>query len=253
MTAEKALDVLEAFLKHRDELGISELSQISQINVSTAHRIAAILVKRGYLFQASKRAKYSLGPRLLEFGPVVMSGMTVRDIARPFLEEILKEVNESVNMAILDSNRALIIDYVQPSLGLIYINKIGQRLPLHNSGLGKVLLAHMEEREFEKFLQTNGLPAYTKNTITDPVCLMKELKTIKDAGIAFDNEENELGGKCLAAPIKDGRGKVVASFSVSVPSTRLDNDRIETLKLLLKDKSDRISEVMGYRPNEESF
>jgi DNA-binding IclR family transcriptional regulator len=247
MQIEKALNVLEVFLKHDGELGIGQLAELGELNVSTAHRIASTLVKRGYLVQSKKGAKYALGPRLLEFGPVVVSGMTIRDIARPFLNQIIEEINESVNLAVFDSDHALIIDYFQPSMSLIYVNKIGQRLPLHNTGLGKIFLAHMEERDMEKFLQTNRLPAYTANTITDPARLKEELKAIRSEGIAIDDEENELGGKCVAAPIKNGSGHVIAAFSVSVPTTRIDRSRTESLKLLLKDKSRQISGAMGYR------
>lgn len=244
---ERVLNILESFLNEEGKIGLVELANLSKLNITTTHRIASILVKRGYLNQHYKRGKYSLSLKLLEFRPFIETVTTIGNIAFPFLVELNKKVNESVIVAVLDRNEAVNIEHIESSQNLRFISRVGARLPLHASALGKALLAHVPENELEEFLANNELTHFTENTISAPNILRGELATIRRDQIAVNQEEMQLGVKCVASPIKDGSGKVVAALSISGPSARLNSDRMQELKSLVKNCGLEISKALGYR------
>jgi len=246
-TTEKLFDILEVFLNQQGEFGLVELANLSRLNISTAYRIASVLVKRGYLSQARKRGKYSIGVKFLEFGVIAKRTIKIADLSIPFLEKLNKVTDESVNLAILDSNEVVYIERVESSHALRIFTQVGNRVPLHSTGVGKVLLAHMTEEEMERFFNSNCLISYTDNTITDLSRLKKQLSVIKRKGVAMDNEEMELGVKCVASPVRDWNGNVVAAISISGPSARLTSKRMEELRPLIKSCALEISRAMGYK------
>lgn len=243
---ERVLNTLESFLKQEGEIGLVELANLSKLNIATTHRVASILVKRGYLNQHKKRAKYSLSAKLLEFTPFIKSITKIADIAFPFLVELNKQVNESVIVSVLDRNEAVNIEHVDSSQNLRFTSRAGARLPLHSTAVGKILLADMTEEELEKFLDNKGLTYFTENTITDPDRLRAELAAIRREEIAMNEEETELGVKCIASPIKDGSGKVVAAVSISGPSARLNSYRMGEFEYLVRNCGLKISKALGY-------
>ncbi len=245
-TVEKTIDILEVFLKQGDEFGIVELANLSGLNISTAHRIASALVKRGYLNQQRKGERYSLSPKLLQFSSIIRKRMKIGDVALPFLYKLNKIIDENVNLAILDADGAVFIEVVESSHYLRPFPQLGAKEPLHCTAVGKVFLAHMRDEELEKFLNSNDLPYSTENTIRDASKLKQELPVIKREGTAIDNEEFVPGVKCVASPIKDVDGDVVAAISISAPSARLYSERVEELKPLVKRCALAISQAMGY-------
>lgn len=246
-TIEKALDILEIFLKQEGEIGIAVLANLSGLNISTVHRITSTLVKKGYLNQRQRREKYSLGLKFLEFSSIIKRRMKIRNVALPFLEELNKVLDESVNLAILDSNEAVYIEQIESNHSLRIFTQVGNGVPLHCTGVGKVFLAHMGEEEVERFLNSKYLTYYTENTIMDSSKLKKELLIVKREGIAKDDGEMEIGVRCVASPVKDCNGRVVAAISISGPSARLNGKRMGELKLLVKSCGLEISRAMGYR------
>ncbi|HEY50391.1 MAG TPA: IclR family transcriptional regulator [Dehalococcoidia bacterium] len=246
-TIQKALDILELFLDRDDEIGLAEIASLTGLNVSTAHRIVATLMKRGYLNQRQKRQKYSLSTKLLQFSHVLSKRMKIRDLAFPILDGLNKMVSESVNIAILDQNEAVYIEHIESNQNLRMFTQVGNRVPLHSTGVGKVFLAHMNDEQLEDFLNGKPLPSYTKNTITDVDKLKHELIIISEEGVGIDDEEREIGVKCIASPIKNSNGGVVAAISVSGPSARLSNKRVQEIKPLIKSCALEISRAMGYQ------
>ena len=245
-TVEKALGILEVFLRHEDELGMAALANLSRLNISTTHRITSILVKRGYLNQRHKRGMYYLGLKLLEFDSTVKRRIKIRDVALPFLQELSKVTDESANLAILDANEAVYIEQIESKHNLRIFTAVGNRVPLHCTGVGKVFLAYMGQAEVER-LFSEALPRYTENTITNFTQLKKQLLIVRQEGVAEDDEEMEVGVRCVASSVKDCDGNVVAAISVSGPSARLSGGRVAELRLLVKKCGLEISRVMGYR------
>ena len=248
-TIHKAFDVLELFLD-RDEIRLADLASLTGMNVSTAHRVVISLVKRGYLVQRQKRQKYSLGTKVLQFSHVLSKRMKIKDVAFPILDGLNKVVGESVNIAILDRNEAVYIEHIESKQDLRIFTQIGNRVPLHCTGVGKVFLAYMNEEELEKALNGKGLHAYTQNTVTDATKLKQDLAVVRQEGIGTDDEEREIGVKCIASPIKNDIGSIIATLSVSGPSVRLSSKRIQEMRPLIRSCALEISRAMGYQAEE---
>jgi len=245
-TIQKALDILELFLHRGEELGLAEIASLTGLNISTAHRIVGTLVKRGYLSQRQKRQKYSLSIKLLQFSHVLSKRMRVRDVALPILEGLNKMVGESVNIAILDQNEAVYVEHIESNQNLRMFTQVGNRVPLHGTGVGKVFLANMSDQQLESLLDSKPLPSYTKNTITNVNKLKEELVIVRKEGVGIDDEEREIGVKCIASPIKNSNGSVFAALSISGPSARLSHKRVQEIKPLIKSCALEISRAMGY-------
>jgi len=246
-TIGKALDVLESFLGKDAEIGLSEIARRAGMNISTAHRVAVTLLKRGYLNQRQKRQKYSLSTKLLQFSHVLNQRMKVRDIALPILDGLNKMVGESVNIAILNQNQVVYIEHIESNQSLRTFTQVGNRVPLHCTGVGKVFLAHLNGEELEKALNGKGLASYTQNTVTDVKKLKRELTIVQREGVGTDDEEMEIGVRCIASPIKNSNGSVIAAISVSGPSARLSSKRIQEIKPLVRSSALEISRALGYQ------
>jgi len=245
LTINRAFDLLEAFLKAKGEIGIVELAALSGLSVGVAHRIATALIKRGYLKQTSKRGKYSLSPKVLQFSKAIKQSFNIEDSAYPFMIELNEASGETVNLAILDDYEAVGIESIDSKEDLRFSITIGRRMPLHSTAVGKIFLAFMTDEEQLAFLNNKELSRYTAKTTTDFNALKNELIAIKQEGVAMDNEENGLGVSCIGAPIKARDGKVLAAISMSVPSVRFTTDRIPELKSLVRNCARQISQAMG--------
>lgn len=244
----KALDILEFFLEERGDAGIAELARSTGINVSSAHRIASTLVERGYLGQTHKGGEYSLGLKLLQFARTIQNRIRINAIARPFLERLSREADESVNLAVLDADQARFIELIEGEHLVRTTTTVGRGVPLHSTGVGKILLANMTGKQLKEYLDGHELVRYTGNTITDPQKLKQELLAIKQDDIARDNEETEQGMRCVATPVRDGDGDVVAAISVSGPSVRMGDSKLSALDIVVKNYGVEISRAMGYEP-----
>ena len=243
---EKTIEILEAFLKYEGEVGIAELARLVGLNISTTHRIISTLVKRGYLNQQQKRGKYSLAYKFLEFGSAIRQRMKIEEVALPFLTKLNKTTNESVRLGVLDRDEVVCIAEIESSLHLRILTRVGTRFPLHCTSAGKIFLAYMSEEEVERYVKNKGLSYYTDNTIREYSKLEKELLTIRHEDIAIDREEFNVGVNGISAPIKEEKGDVVATATVSGPSTRLSNNRMQEIKELVMDYCSEISKAIGY-------
>ncbi len=247
-TIKKAINILEIFLKHEGEIGLSELAKLSGLNISAVHRITSAFVSSGYLNQRQKGGKYSLGLKFLEFSNIVKKRLKIRDVAIPLLEKLHNECNETINLAILDANAVVIIEMFESGHALRMSSEGGGwRIPLHCTALGKVLLAHMAEEEVKWFLRSKGLSYSTEKTIRDPSKLREELLVIRKEGIAIDDEEFETGARCVGVPVKDCDGNIVVAISASGPTARLTDETVEELKPMVKSCGLAISRALGYR------
>ena len=251
-TVEKTLVIMEAFLDHsqEEEIGIVALAELTGLNVSTIHRIASVLVEKGYLNQLHRRSKYSLGPKFLQFGSVTANRLTIIELALPFMAQLNRLVNESVNLAILDSDEAVYVHCIEPpepSYRLRIFTQVGARVPLYCTGVGKVFFANMPETERGRYLGRSDLLKHTENTITDRVQLKKELSKVRRRECSIDDEEMELGVRCIAAAIRDFKGNTVAAVSISGPATRLTDGKMRQLEPLLKNCASDISRAAGYQ------
>ncbi|WP_250550391.1 IclR family transcriptional regulator [Pseudonocardia sp. H11422] len=209
----KVVSLLDAFTPATRELSLGELAQITGLPVSTTYRLASELVAWGGLERAGSGAGYRIGMRLWELGTLAPPGETLRDVALPFMQDLCQATHESVHLAVLDGREALYVDTIAGRSAVPVRSRRGGRLPLHATGVGKVLLAHAPAALLEELLEA-GLPRYTPRTVIAPAHLRRALAEVRRTGVAYAREEMSLGSLSVASPVVDGDGAVVAAMAV---------------------------------------
>ena len=242
-SVDRALAILD-LLARRGEAGVTEIAAELDVHKSTAFRLVGALENRQLVEQVSDRGKYRLG-----FGIIRLAGATAATLDLPregqaVCERLALELDETVNLAILDTGAATNITQSYGSAAVTTRNWIGQRTPLHATSSGKILLAWATEEVLEAALDT--LERYTPNTITSRAKLLAELKLTRDRGWSSTNEELEIGLNAVAAPIRGADGTVVAAISISGPAYRLTVDSFPSVTEKLRAGADEISNRIGY-------
>lgn len=244
---DRVIDILEALAEEKGVCGITVLSQKTGLHKSTVHRLLNTLLQRGYIEKEPGNDNYQLGMKILFLGSAILDRMDIRRIAKPFLEELSKLTKEVVHLAILDNGETVYIDKVEGTNSSIRMySQIGKRGPVHCTGVGKVLLSELPDSEVENILFEKGMEKFTENTITDIVAFKAHLQEIRQKGYALDEMEHEEGIRCAAVPIRDLKGRIIASISVSGPIMRFTEDRVNNLISELLKASEDISYQLGH-------
>ena len=250
-TIERASSILDILGQSPDGISIRELSSKIKLPKGTIHRLLSSLSYFGYVRQDPKTRNYLLGFKLVELGNLLLNQLDLRKEAEPFLKDLAERTKETVHMVLLDRNEVVYIDKVetdQHTSGLRMASRVGLRNPAHSSAVGKVLLAHFSEEELNNFTKEKGLLKRTENTITDPGRLREHLSIVRAQGYAIDDEENEKGIRCVAAPIYNEVGKPVAAMSISGPAFRIMKKVIqESLKKEVMETALKVSQRLGFR------
>lgn len=249
-TLERTNSILDALNEHPYGLSLGELAQKTELAKSTVHRLLASLIYFRFVRQDAASKAYFLGFKLVELGNSLLGQLDIRKEANPFLVGLSQEIGETVHLVIQEADTAIYIDKVDQSAGgLQMASRVGMRIPLYSSAVGKVLLAHMEEEEARALLADMDLRRLTDKTIVEPEEILRHIRMVKERGYAIDDEENENGICCVAAPIKDNSGKVVAAMSTSGSASRITLERIEkTLGAQIVETAMKISCALGYFP-----
>jgi len=241
-----ALDLLEQFHGDVDELGVTELSKRLKLHKNNVFRLLATLESRGYIEQNRATENYRLGLKSLELGQTFIKQMGLLRQAKPILEKLVAECNETSYVAIFKEGYIVYLDVVETDLTVRVVSRVGSRLPAHCTAAGKIHLAFMSEEEIEAVLPAE-LKEYTPTTITDRAALKKELQEVTEKGYAIDNEELDPGVRCVAAPIRDYTRRIVGAVSISGPSMRLNDERIEKeLVPLVLNAGEELSTRLGF-------
>ena len=243
---EKTFSILEILLQHGSSIHMTEISEKLGLYPSTIHRILDTLKHWGYVEQDPHTQKYRLGLKLLELGMAKLHQMDLVKEATPYLKELVNQCNETVHLGVLEEEEVLYLAKEESSQTIRMCSYVGKRAPLHCTALGKVLLAYLPEEEIKKILDKRELPRLTEKTITDKKELEKELNKVKEQGFALDIGENEKDVRCIAAPIRNYQGKVIAALSISSPSYRINTNQQKDLKKSLLQISKEISKRLGY-------
>jgi DNA-binding IclR family transcriptional regulator len=241
------LTILEAFVNGDGELSLSELTEATGLTATTVHRLVSILMKRGYVQQAHKRGKYSLTVKFLQFASFTNARMRIREISYPFMLELRRLAGESVSLTIWEGNRPLYLDTV-PSHHSLQVSPvlIQSDDSLHNTAIGKLLLASFSDADLDRFLADTVFKQETPNTIGDVKELKKQLRDIKKQGFAIDYEEREIGVGNISSPIRDAGGTIVGTIGILGPTARLKLERMIELAPLVKKTALNISGAIGY-------
>ena len=247
-SVQRALDILELFDNTHSELGNAEIARMLDLDPGTTSGLVATLRVNKYLDQNPVNRKYKLGLKLVERASVLLRQIDLLKIAAPHLENMRAWCDESINLAILDQQEVVYLERVLATHSLGIRSDRGRRAPVHSTALGKAIVAYLPSDEAREFLNHYKFFPVTRYTITDLNQFIKELDRVKKLGFAIDEEENEIGGRCLAAPVFNHTGYPVAAVSISVPIQRLPREKIQHFGNLVKSVADAISTDLGYKP-----
>jgi DNA-binding IclR family transcriptional regulator len=242
---ERTMHLLDALAEHPDPVSLKELAQTTGLHPSTAHRILNDLVS-GRFVERVDSGMYCLGMRLLELGHLVKGRLNVRDVAIAPMRTLHRLTGQTVNLSVRQGDEIVYIDraYSERS-GMQVVRAIGGRAPLHLTSTGKLFLSADEPRLIRAYALRTGLARHTENSLTDVTQLERELDQVRSHGYARDNEELELGVRCIAAGVHDDSGKLIAGLSISAPADRLQDAWIKSLV----ETAEQISDALGYEPH----
>lgn len=244
----KALNILEVLEEEGNAAPtLTQLSRRLHLHISTVHRLLVNLVRQGFVEEAPSPGGYQLSYRILRMGLRVLDRLDFRRVAQPLLRELNEQTKETVHLAILQDARAISIEKFDSPQPVGLDAHLGSSMPLYCTGVGKTLLAYQSEEFLNKIVPPSGLERFTVHTLTNPAQLRKELEDIREQGYAVDHEEAVDGLRCVAGPIFDHEGNIVAAFSVAGPATRMVASRITDLARLVRETSHQISYRMGFR------
>lgn len=242
---ERGLAVLEA-LAMVDALSLSELARRVQLSTSTTSRVLETLRRRRFVTQTDD-GLYRIGIRAFEVGAAYLQGTELHRAARPVMKTLAEALEETVNLAVLDSQEVVYVDQEVAGRSMVRMfTQIGARAPLYCTGAGKALLAWLPESEVRKRLGDEPLAPHTPHTLISKEAVVTQLRRIREQGYAFDDEEREVGVRCVAVPIRNQFGEVTATLSLSAPVSRLPDDKVKPLADALVRSADDISLRLGW-------
>lgn len=223
----RAAKLLECFSLGKPALTNSQLAKMLGLHKSTITRLVYSLEEAGFLRKDQKTGEFSLTYRLFRIGSVYINQIGFRTEARPLLSELASTFQETVHLAVLNDFEVFYIDKVEGTQSVGMMSRIGNKSPAYCTGVGKVLLSYLSEDDLDRYLRTVELKRYTPNTISNPEELKLHLQRIRRQGYTMDDSEHEADIKCVAAPLHDDSGNVVASISIAGPGFRMNRERME--------------------------
>ncbi len=239
--ADKLFLVLETLAK-TGPIGLSDLCREVNLNKTTLHRILNSLLYLGYVRRDEATTHYSLSYKIWDIANQFVSKIDLVEEAKPHLKELAAKTGETVHLVQIDGTYAIYIAKEESESSVRLVSMVGKRIPLYCSGVGKALLADMTDEEVRQIWEQSDHTPLTKHTITDFSSLMSELRVIRQRGYAMDNEENELGVRCVAATISIVEQTPQYAFSISAPIHRMDDKRMKKIAgyaLQMKEKLSR--------------
>src|SRR3954468_882875 len=247
VSVERALGMLEAVAQEPEGLSNAEISRKLEIPKSSASYILRALEKHGYLHRDKETAKYRVGLKILSLSRGALSGIDVREVALPIMRHLMEKTTLTCHLAILDGPVAVYIEKVEPQ-GFIRMDTwVGRRMSVHATSVGKALAAHIPQEQLQKIVAERPLEKRTPKTITTLPRLLKELERVRNLGYAVDDEENNLGARCLGAPVFNQHGAIEASLGLSGTINQVNSETMPRIVEALKDAARHLSMQLGHR------
>ena len=246
---ERIFALIDVLASREEAISLKEISEKTGLHPSTTHRILNDLAT-GRFVDRPESGSYRLGMRLLELGNLVKGRLNVRDAALVPMRELHKLIQQPVNLSLRQGDEIIYVEraYSERS-GMQVVRAIGGRAPLHLTSTGKLFLAADDPQRVRTYATRTGLPGQTRNSITQLLSLERELAKARQYGVARDNEELELGVRCIAAGVYDDQGKLVAGLSISAPADRLEEEWLHKLQTT----ANSISVALGYKGTPAGF
>jgi DNA-binding IclR family transcriptional regulator len=238
----KTLDIFDVLSNTKGGASLTEIAVILKYSKSTVFRILHTLESRGYVERLDK-ARYRLTKKVSVTASPDEALDRLIDRSPEVMQRLVDLHQETVNLGILDGGEFVVVKAIESSQAIRASSKAGNRRHIHSTALGKVLIAWRPAKEIERLIRLRGLPRLTHRTISSLAALKKELATVRKRGLAEDNEENELHGRCVAAPIRNRASEVVAAISVSGPSNRMNSRKVSAIKDDLRRAAEELSKL----------
>ncbi|MGG5253203.1 IclR family transcriptional regulator [Neobacillus sp. SM06] len=251
-SVDRALRIITYVSQKKDGMGVTELASLLDLNKSSIFKLLSTLAAHDFIEQDQETKKYKLGYKYLELSSMLLESLDLRTQAKPYLKELESATNEVIHLVVYDQGEVVYIEKLEGTETLRTHSRVGKRASMHCTSVGKVILAHLPGDEAAEIIAKKGLEKHTEKTITDPTIFVKELQKIRKQGYGVEMEENEEGITCIAVPIFDHKGDITAAVSISGPSTRMTEKRLEELMPLIKKTGKTISKRLGYQPNRTS-
>lgn len=245
-SVERSLSILEVLSEYSEGLGVTDISEKVNLHKSTVYRLLSTLIYKDYVTQDKETNKYKITFKLFELGNRRIEKMDILSASKPYSKKLMESVNEVVHLVIRDGNRIVYIDKVEANNTIRMASSIGKRSPMYCTSVGKAMLAFLPAQEVEEVWNSSKIEKRTENTITDFEVLKKELAGIKEKGYAIDNEENEMGVRCIGAPIFNRFGQIEGAISISGPAIRVTEEKVEAIAEEVMKCAMLISRELGY-------
>jgi DNA-binding IclR family transcriptional regulator len=240
----RALNILELLAQSQRGLTLSDISRKLGLPKSSTHVLIKTLEGSGYLKSSRSSGKFCFGLKLVSLSNMALENLDLREQARPFLQDLMVRTGLTVHLAILEGAEAVIIEKIEAPGMLRLATWVGRRLDANSSGVGKALLAFAgEENPTHRFARP--LARHNKNTISSPERLARELRKVRELGYAFEDEEGEIGFRCIGAPIYDSGNRAVAAISIAGTTSQISNERVAKLASLVKATAGQVSARLG--------
>ncbi len=247
-TVDRALTVLELVGADADGLTMNEIAGSSGLSKPTVWRFVRALHGRGYIKKDPGTGRYKLGLKILNLTSQFLQSVQFREVAVPYLRRLQEMTGETVNLAVLDEGEVIYIERRESPSTMRAPFLMGKRAPAFCTALGRSMLAYMSPEDALRILSGSPRAPRTPKTVTDINEIISKLQEVRRQGIAFDDEEHQMGNRCIGAPIFDITGKVLAAISVTGSLERLSPDRIPAIVEIVKDVASSISAELGWRP-----
>ena len=242
----RALKIIELLSRSKMNLRLQQIAQETDLPESTALRLLNTLKATRYVQQDPNTKQYYMTFKIPYLGQLISSKMSIREVVRPYLQNLSETCKESSCLVVEQDSEALYVDYAEgPDNMLKTLHLIGHVAPLHCTGVGKLLLQNYSKSELDFYVEKTGLAPLTSNSISDKEALIRELKKIRTEGWAIDDEECEEGVRCVAAPILDQMGSVIASISVTGPASRITPERVPGIRDHVMKTAAEVSRIYG--------
>jgi len=245
-TLDRALDILELLATETKGLGVTDISVRIGLHKSTVHRLLNALSKRGYVEKNNIYGTYQLGLKIVEISSIHLNNIELKTEAAPFLRKLASESTQPVHLATLIDGEVTYIEKVETLNSIRMYSQIGKRVPIHCTAVGKALLMNRSEEEIEEMLKDRELNKYTSKTITNVKQLIQQISEAKLRGWAMDDGEHEENIRCIAAPIYDYRGDIIAAVSTSGSSNIISPEKDEEISQYVVKAAKEISKRMGH-------
>lgn len=245
-TLARGLMILEKLAEAPDGLGITELAEMFEVDKGSMSRVLQTLSSYGFAEKAEKTRKYLLGPQIVRLSRTVLTRMPLRETAKPYLQKLVDLTGECAHIAILTRGEALYIDQAESPSALRVTTGVGTLAPLHCTALGKILMAYANPPFPEHF------ESYTVRTITDPTAVRHHIDQVRTQGYAMDDEEYNLGVRCIAVPVFDYRDRCVAAIGISSPTSRLPLENVAGAVKTVKEVGQNLTARLSFKEVEAS-